>query len=318
VIFGAGNCGRFLLARAPRSNVSSTEAYLARGSMQESSMAVDDGPVRTSAGYAGARGEYRAALNDLRRGLALWPIWTSLAFLEVRQRYRRTLIGPYWTSISYAILIGAMAIVFSNLFHMNLAEYLPYLASGFIAWIFITSIVNDSSTVFVTSEGLLKNTALPPSLFVYAMLLRNSITMLHHLSVYAIIALIYLDVFSWNYLLVIPALFLIVLNGAWIGLGLGIIVARFRDVQQIVSSAIQILMFITPVFWPVEGVTERVRYFLVEPNIAYHAIAILRQPLLGKAPTLLNWEIMIALTIVGWTLVFLLFARLRRFLPFWI
>jgi lipopolysaccharide transport system permease protein len=150
------------------------------------------------------------------------------------------------------------------------------------------------------------------------MLLRNSITMLHHLSVYAIIALIYLDVFSWNYLLVIPALFLIVLNGAWIGLGLGIIVARFRDVQQIVSSAIQILMFITPVFWPVEGVTERVRYFLVEPNIAYHAIAILRQPLLGKAPTLLNWEIMIALTIVGWTLVFLLFARLRRFLPFWI
>jgi ABC-type polysaccharide/polyol phosphate export permease len=252
------------------------------------------------------------------RGLALWPIWTNLALQEVRRRYRRTLIGPYWTSLSYAILIGAMAVVFANLWQMKLADYLPYLASGFIAWIFIATIVADSSTVFITSEGLLKNSTLPYSLFVYAMVMRNLIVLAHHLSVYAIIACIYPDILNWNLLLALPAVALLVLNGVWVGLGLGIVVARYRDMQQIVASGLQILLFITPVFWPVEGVTGRVRYLLVEPNIAYHAVSLFRLPLLGKAPSLLDWGFMIVVTIIGWAVVFFMFVRLRRYLAFWI
>lgn len=274
-------------------------------------------PIRLAMPFTGTRGEIRAALDDLMRGLRLWPIWTTLALQEVRRRYRRTLIGPYWTSLSYAILIGAMAAVFANLWHMKLADYLPYLASGFVAWIFIATITAEGCSVFVTSEGLLKNSTLPYSLFIYAMVTRNLIVLAHHLSVYAIIACIYNDVLTWNMLLVIPALALIVLNAVWVGLALGMIVARYRDMQQIVASGLQILLFITPVFWPVEGVTGRVRYFLVEPNVAYHAVALLRLPLLGKAPSMLDWGVMIVVTIVGWAAVFFMFVRLRRYLAFW-
>lgn len=275
-------------------------------------------PERLALPYHGTRGEVDAALDDLIRGLKLWPIWTALALQEVRRRYRRTLIGPYWTSLSYAILIGAMAVVFANLWNMKLSDYLPYLASGFIAWIFIATIAADGCTVFVTSEGLLKNSTLPYSLFVYAMVMRNLIVLVHHLSVYAIIVCIFHNILSWNMLLVFPALALILVNGIWVGLGLGIVVARYRDMQQIVTSGLQILLFITPVFWPVEGVAGRVRYLLVEPNIAYHAVSLLRLPLLGKAPSMLDWGLMIGVTIVGWAAVFYMFVRLRRYLSFWI
>jgi ABC-type polysaccharide/polyol phosphate export permease len=274
--------------------------------------------VRKSVPYAGASGEFKGAFEDLRRGLKMWPIWTTLALQEVKRRYRRTLIGPYWTSLSYAILVAAMAAVFANLWNMKLADYLPYLASGFVAWIFIQTIVSESCTVFVTSEGLLKNSTLPYSLFVYAMLTRNFIVLLHHLTVYAVIVCIYHQVLNWNFLLAIPALGLLLLNGAWVGLGLGIVVARYRDVQQIVASIMQILLFVTPVFWPVAGVTSQVRFFLVEPNIAYHAVSLLRQPLLGQAPSLTDWGIMIGVTVVGWSAVFYMFARVRRYLAFWI
>ncbi len=221
----------------------------------------DGGPVRRSTALGGARTEALAALDDIRRGLALWRVWTSLAILDVRRRYRRTLIGPYWTSLSYAILVGSMAVVFSNLWNMKLADYLPYLSSGFIAWMFIMSIASEGCSVFVSSEGMLKNSTLPYSSYVFSMLLKNIIVMLHHMSVYAVIALVYLDVFNWNYLLVFPALFLILLNGAWLGLGLGIVVARYRDVQQIVTSALQIVLFITPIFWPVDKVSDAAPLF---------------------------------------------------------
>lgn len=286
--------------------------------MQKQRMNADHATVRFSGPYTDTQGEIQAALDDFLRGLSMWPIWTTLALQEVRRRYRRTLIGPYWTSLSYAILVGAMAVVFANLWHMKLSDYLPYLASGFIGWIFIGTIVADSCTVFITSEGLLKNSTLPYSLFVYTMLMRNLIVLLHHMSVYAIVLLIFHDALNWNILLIFPALALIVLNGVWIGFALGILVARYRDLQQIVASALQILLFITPVFWPVEGVTGHVRYFLVEPNIVYHTVSLLRLPLLGKAPTLLDWGSVVAFTIVGWTVVLYMLVRFRRYLAFWL
>jgi homopolymeric O-antigen transport system permease protein len=274
--------------------------------------------IRRSMPYTGTRGEMEATLEDFIRGLQMWPIWTRLAWQDVTRRYRRTLIGPYWTSLSYAILIGAMALVFSNLWHMKLSDYLPYLSSGFIAWIFITTIILDGCNVFVMSEAMLKNSILPTSVYIYAMLAKNVLVMGHHLSVYAIILLVYLDVMNWRYLLILPALAIILLNGVWLTLALGIVVARYRDVQQVVASVVQIMLFITPIFWPVKGISGTIRYFLVEPNILYHAVSLLRLPLMGQVPTLLDWGVMIAVTLGGWAVTFLVFARYRRYLAFWI
>src|SRR3954447_3485930 len=84
-------------------------------------------------------------MQDLIGGLLQWRLWGRLGWLEVKRRYRRTVVGPFWTSVSLLVFVMVMSAVGSGLLSKETKEYLPFLLAGMVVWTLLSSIMQESS-----------------------------------------------------------------------------------------------------------------------------------------------------------------------------
>jgi ABC-type polysaccharide/polyol phosphate export permease len=263
-----------------------------------------------------SRSSWNLAWSDIRDGLLGWRLWTSLGWADIRQRYRRSVIGPFWLTLSMAILILTLGVIYGTLFHMEIADYLPFLTLGYLIWGLISSLVNEACTSFLGAAPFLKHSRLPKSLFVLRTVWRNLLMTGHNAAVYIIVALVFGVAPSWWALSVPLAVLAVAVNGAWIGLLLGMLAARFRDVAQIVSSLLTVIFFITPIIFKPETLGQH--RGLIELNPFSHFVGIVRDPMLGAAPELRSWIVVLGTTVIGCALTYLAFVRLRARIVYWI
>lgn len=276
-------------------------------------MSVDDEPdlpVRQ-------RSIYETALDDFAHGFGARRIWFTMALTDLRRRYRRTTLGPLWTTVSLAIFILTLGILYTRLWEIDPAQYIPYLTCGMICWTFFATSVSESGSVFVNVEGLMKQTTIPYSTHVLSLIMRNLLIFAHHLIVYALVALFYGIPIGWAMLLVIPGLILMMIVTAEIALLIGLASARYRDIQQVIASLLQIALFVTPILYSSSQLKGRAA-FVSELNPLYHLINVIRAPLLGEVPTMLNWLVTLGMATIGAAIAFAVFARQRRKLIFWV
>ena len=260
---------------------------------------------------------YGAAIVDLVDGLLGWDMWGRLGWREVKRRYRRTIVGPFWTTLSLGIFIIVLGIVWSKLWGQDPKTYLPFLSSGMLAWVLFSTIVVEGGATFIAGEMLVKQLRFPYTLLACAVVWRNLLVFAHNLVIFVFIA-IYAGVsVNWATLLIIPGLGLMCLNGVWLALVLGMACARFRDVQQLINSILQVSMFVTPIFWGPDQLRGRWVLF-VDYNLLFHFVDLVRSPMLGKAPAAWSWLLVIATTIAGWALTIFLYSRFRRRIPYWL
>jgi ABC-type polysaccharide/polyol phosphate export permease len=261
--------------------------------------------------------QYTEALADITHGVSLVEMWGRMGWADVKRRYRRTVIGPFWQSLSLLIFVLAMSVVWGSLFNMSVKDYLPFLNSGMMVWLLLSAFITEGSTIFVSAEGLIKQLRVSYAMLICAMIWRSLITFGHNLLVYIPIYLFAGLPINGYLLLAIPGVAVLCLNGAWIALVLGMLVARYRDVQQIIASFLQIALFITPIFWSPAQLTWP-KTLLVQFNMLYHYVAIVRDPLLGRPPSVESWLVVGLATIVGWGIALFLFARFRRRIAYWV
>ncbi len=264
--------------------------------------------------------QYDLAFRDLADGVLKWRLWSRAGWSDVRARYRRTTIGPFWATISLGIMMVSMGLVWSALWKMNVKDYLPFISSGLLSWTLLASMIGDSTAAYSSQKGLLEALHFPLTMLTCAVVWRNLILFFHNFLVYVLIVLIFRVPITWATLLIIPGLIVIGVNGIWVATLLGMAGARYRDVQQLIVNLLQILMFLTPIFWTADqlGGSGRGRLVLVDLNPMFHYINIIRNPLLGKFPSLMDCEVVFILTILGWLFTFAVFARFRRRITYWL
>lgn len=258
----------------------------------------------------GGRERLRSALLDLLHGLALWRVWTMLAFADIRGRYRRSKFGQLWLTLSMVVTIGALGVVYSTLFRQDLASYLPFVAAGLVAWALLAAIITEGAQTFVEAEGYIRNVAMPKSLFVYRMLARNLIVFAHNLVLVPVAVLAFDADLSPAVLLVLPSVALVLLNGVWIGILLGTLCARFRDLPQIVASVVQVAFFMSPVIWKPEQLAGRMP-ILTDWNPFSCFLALLREPLIGRVPSGREYLLALLVTVLGLAVALPFFSRFR-------
>ncbi len=259
-----------------------------------------------------------SAFEDLSNGLMNWSLWARMGWLEVKRRYRRTVIGPFWSAVSLAIMVGAVGAIGSALWKQDPFEYLPFLASGLVVWMLISSITIESCGLFVNSSTLFRQMRFDYSILVYSLVWRNFIVFLHNLTVYVVILVLMApQQINFNILLVAPGMLALLINGVWIALLLGLICLRFRDILQLINSLIQIAMFVTPIFWPLNALENSARVVFVHFNPLYHLITIVRDPLIGKIPPSEVYLAVAVITVCGWALTYVVFERFRKRIVYW-
>jgi len=273
-------------------------------------------PVEDSS--AGLRSLAETAAEDLLRGFRRRELWGRLGWLDVKRRYRRTTIGPFWTSITLAVYVLTVGTVGAAIWHQNIYDYLPFLVSGMIVWTLVSSIITESCSLLTAGQSLFRNIRLDYSILAYALVWRNFLVLLHNFVVYFLVVLVLKpSLLSVTALLAIPGLALVLLNGVWVSLLFGMLCLRFRDVPPLVSSVMQIAMLITPLFWPADTLTGTKRFVFVELNPLYHVVDVVRAPLIGRVPDATSYGVMIAMTIGGWWLTYAMFKRFRKRIAYW-
>ncbi len=277
-----------------------------------------------SAVPVGSQRAWSSAFADLAGGWRQRQLWAHLGWQDIRQRYRRSLLGPIWISITMAVTAIALGILYAGLFGNDLEVQLPYILVGFIIWGFISGCISEGAEVFTSNVGLITHLPAPLSVHVYRLVWRQVLFFAHNLVVYAVMLVVFPQDLHWTDLTAIPAVLLLAVNGAWVALLIGIVTTRFRDLLPITQSIVQLAFFLTPIVWiyedllnsPNPTIAERAR--LAELNPFLHFIEILRRPMLGQPQELRYWVVVGIITVVGWALTLVVLRRYRARVSYWV
>lgn len=260
----------------------------------------------------------KKAVVDIRESFRKYPLIGMLAWQDVKMRYRRSLIGPFWITISMGVVIGVIGYVFGQIFKSPMSDYLPFLTVGMIVWGLISSVITDGCVGFISAEGIIKQLSLPLFVHILRPTYRNLVIMVHNLVIVPLVFLFFGKLPSAIALLGIPGLLLILLNLSWMALLLGMLCTRYRDLPQIVTNFIQIIYFLTPIMWMPGSLDIQSARYLLDYNPAYHLIELVRAPLLGTPPTVANWSVALAMAGIGWAGTILAYGQYKKRIAYWL
>lgn len=260
--------------------------------------------------------QLRLAIEDIFSALIKFPVWRSLGVLEVKQRYQRSVLGPWWVSISMLIFIIVLGTVFSRVFSVNFADYIPYFSAGYLLWLYISSCINESTELFRQNSGFIKQIKLPYSLYILKFLTKNIVVFFHNFLVFLLILCYFHVPVGWNIFLAIPGFILLSINMYWISMIVSLVSTRFRDMVPIINSCVQVLFFATPISWDRQLLGKQSKIIILNP-ITYF-IDVVRDPLLGKVPTSESLLIVSSIACIGLLATFFIFSRVRSRIPFWV
>lgn len=258
--------------------------------------------------------ELKVTSADVVKAWRLLPLSFWLAEKDIKARYARTVLGPFWSVLSIVFFVGALAITFGALFGISLREFLPYLSASIAVWNTISSILNESTTIFQRSAGTISTFNLPLSVYINKNVIEKFILLLHFLTVYMVVAFIFPPGLGWSLLLFVPALFVLFIFGIGAGYLFGAIGIRYRDITPAMASLMLLSFLITPIFWQKSPELE----WLVNANPFYHLLEIARGPLLGYPPEPLNWIIASGVALGTLLVGFLVFSLSRRSIFYWL
>ena len=269
--------------------------------------------IRSGHAFGGRLG---LACVDFREALGLWRLCGALAWLDIKQRYRGSLLGPIWLTLSTAVMIASLGLVYGVLFKMDLHNYLPFLALSIVLWNFLSTVISDACVTFTQFESAIRGMRMPFMLHAARMVLRNVLVLAHNIIVIVIVFLMMRTAPGAAAFLDIPGFLLWLLVSLAICLLLGALCARYRDLSPIIASVMQMAFFISGVIWRADQLGEFEPLLLLNPF--YVLLEIVRGPLLGEIP---SWPVyasasLFSLAILGTAI--LMFARVRARITFWV
>ncbi len=261
-------------------------------------------------------GEFAAALRDIREGFRLSPVWGYLALRDIRARYRRTLLGPFWIAGGTVFTSIGLALVFGGLFGQPLEVAVPYIASGIIAFTFIAALSFDANAVMINAAPTIKALPLPHTFHLWRFAANAILVFLHNLVAFILLVLVITRAVPLS-LVLIPALMLVAAASLAWGFVISMVSARFRDVQYMLIYVSLLAFFLTPIFWRLSDLPPA-RQSLMRMNPFLYMVELARKPMLGELPTAADWGVTAGVLATGLIVGFLTFMKSRRRLVFWV
>lgn len=283
---------------------------------------------------------WNRAFADLRDGYGMRQLWAHLGWQDIKQRYRRSVIGPLWITISMGVTAVGLGVLYSVLFGQPIKTFLPYVVVGFIVWNFINGCLTEGMETFVVNEGMIKQMPAPLSVYMLRTVWRQILLLGHNLIVYVLVIVVFFGSLDkpytmvpggpvhpglgWNTLLLVPGVILLAVNGAWVALFLGIISTRFRDIPQVITSILQLIFYLTPIIWSPDtflyGKDNSLSWarVLFQFNPLYHFVQIMRGPMIGQTVSPISWLVAVGFTIVGWAIALVAMRNYRARVSYWV
>lgn len=264
----------------------------------------------------GELSDWREALADIRAGMARRELILYLGWEAIRESHQRTILGPFWLTVSVAVFVLGVGLLFGQILNLRAVAFLPYLATGYLVWLLILGLINDGSVTFIRNRNLILSSEMPYSVYVFLVVVKNLIFFVFGVPVVIGLVLWY-GVPSLDMLVAaVVGLFIIAVNGVSVAVILGIASLRYRDLRETIQTIMRFVFFLTPIIWQAEMLSSRA--YLAQFNPFTHFIALVRDPLLGAFPPLISWLVCLLITAAGLAIAMTAFTKIRHRIPYWL
>ena len=157
-------------------------------------------------------------------------LWWRLAANDIAVRYQRSILGPFWITITMLVFVGAVGFLYAGLLNQNAGTFIHFVATGLVAWQFFSASVGESSSALISGRDMVLNTKVDPLVLVFRTIARNAIILLHNLPILLLTSYLAWPDMGMNIPLFLVGLMLLAVNTGWISVILAIASARFRDI----------------------------------------------------------------------------------------
>jgi ABC-2 type transport system permease protein len=235
----------------------------------------------------------------MKKLLSYRDLVITLIGRELKVRYRRSSIGFVWTMLQPLLTMLVLHVVFSSIFRFEIENYPVYALAGILFWNFFSQSISASMNSLRGNAALLGKMPVPKAVFPLATVLAGVVNLL-----LALVPLFAILLVSGHPIR--PALLFLpvaILLAALFTLGAGLLLSPlsvfFHDVVEIVGVGLTLLMYMTPVFYPMAIVPENLR-FLVRYNPVRSVLEVFRDPIFyGKIPPLSHLSVVLAIALVS-------------------
>lgn len=253
---------------------------------------------------------------DLVHGFTEWRLWAFMGLQDIRQRYRRSTLGPLWLVLGLGVTVFGVGLLYSQILHNPSRDYVPFLAVSLLVWTMISSCIVESTSLYVGAQGVITSMQVPYTSFTLRLLTRNLIVAAHGVIVVILAFLWYQYPISLTLLVAVPGLLLLLANLYWICLGIGLLCARYRDFAQMVIYTTNLVFFLSPIIWAPGSVRAG------NPFIVYNPLAqmveIIRAPVYGHTIPTYAFFFNFVMLVIGGSVTLFFFYRVRRHVAYWV
>lgn len=258
-------------------------------------------------------------LRDYWRSLFHPEFWVYATWLDLVTKYRRSKLGLIWAlvpSVLYTFGIGTFYAFFA---HMPPTHFFAYIGVGYVIYRLITAPMNECCGTFRAHVNFILDGQIRFTDYVLRVIAKALFYFIMSLPVMVIALALNPNFHLEGLFTLVPALAVVLLNVAWIGVVVAIMGARLPDMHELVGSILMFAFLFTPILWRADNVpASSVRGIIARLNPLYHLVEIVRAPLLGVSVERFTLVYVLVMTVVGWTVAGLLYRRYARFVPIWI
>lgn len=193
-------------------------------------------------------------------------LFKQLVLRDIKLKYRRSVLGYFWSVLNPLLIMLIMVAVFSSIFRSDVENFPLYLLSGQILFNYFSDATNGAIQSITGSGGLIKKVYVPKYIFTLSKVTSTLVTMLLSMIALVLVAIVTKAPVSWKYLFICVPVFELYLFCIGMGLFLAQAAVFFRDVQYIYSVALTGWTYLTPIFYPVKILPDTLAFIVTRLN----------------------------------------------------
>jgi ABC-type polysaccharide/polyol phosphate export permease len=205
---------------------------------------------------------------------------------DIIARYKRSVLGVFWTMLQPLGMMIVMTIIFSQLFN-RVEGYAAYLLSGLISWTFFAQTTTAALQQVASSGSLGRRIYMPHTAFVVSSVMTGMVNLTISIRPLTLITLIVGKPITWAILFTPFSILILSAFALGIGLFLSTAVVFFPDIREMYQILLQAWMYFTPIIYPETILPEAYRFWILRLNPMYYMISLFRDPVYnGRLPSL--------------------------------
>jgi len=193
-------------------------------------------------------------------------LFEELVKRDFKKKYKRTVLGMAWSVLSPLLSLLVMRLVFTQFFGRNTPHYTIYLFCGNLVFSYFNESTTQGMSSLMDNASIFTKVNVPKYLFLMSKNVQTLINFGVTLCVFVLFCILDGITFTWRWVLLLYPIFMLLFFNIGVGLVLSALFVFFRDIQYLWTVFVQLLMYMSAIFYTIDGYSPMVQnLFLINP-----------------------------------------------------